>query len=267
MFCGYAAFMPELPDVEGFRRVLAENAKGRRVASVVVHDAGVLRGVTPRKLDGALRGRRMEEPDRHGKWLIAPAEGPVLLMHFGMTGSLSWHPPDAPHERFDRVDFRFPDGELRFGDMRKLQGVHLAADGDAVAAVLDDLGPDAMRVGRRELAELLARRRGRLKSVLTDQAAIAGLGNLLVDEITWQARVSPFRAAAGLSDAERGRLHRAMRRVLDDSVDAGRVPTGSGWLTGVRDEDGAPCPRCRTTLSRRRLSGRTTVWCTHCQPE
>lgn len=259
--------MPELPDVEGFRRVLAENAAGRRVTSVAVHDEGVLRGTSPRRLSGALRGHRLEEPARHGKWLVAPAEGPVLLLHFGMTGALTWHPPGDPRERFDRVGFRFEAGELRFTDMRKLQGVHLAADDAEVSRILGELGPDALRVGRREFAGLLARRRGRLKPALTDQSVLAGLGNLLADEITWRARISPYRSAAGLDEGERKRLYEAMRRVLRSSVEARRVPPRRGWLTGVRDEPGADCPRCGTTLSRRRLGGRTTVSCPVCQPD
>jgi formamidopyrimidine-DNA glycosylase len=259
--------VPELPDVEGFRRVLAEHAAGRRVTSVVVHDAGVLRGTSPRALSDALRGRRLEKPGRHGKWLVAPADGPVLMLHFGMTGALTWHRPGDPADRFDRIDFHFDTGELRFADMRKLQGVRLAADDHEVAEVLADLGPDALEVGEQAFADLLARRRGRLKSVLTDQSVLAGLGNLLADEVTWQGRLNPFRPAAELSDAERRRLFVALRRTLRDSVRAGRVPTTGGWLTGVRDEPGAGCPRCGTPLVRRRLSGRGTVWCPHCQPE
>lgn len=234
---------------------------------MVVHDSGVLRGTSPRALSETLRGRRLEEPGRHGKWLVAPADGPVLMLHFGMTGALTWHRPGEPAERFDRIDFHFDTGELRFADMRKLQGVRLAADDREVAEVLADLGPDALGIGEHEFVRLLARRRGRLKSVLTDQSVLAGLGNLLADEITWQGRLNPFLAAAELSDAERRRLFAAMRRTLRDSVRAERVPTGRGRLTGVRDDPGAVCPRCGTPLRRRRLSGRNTVWCPHCQPE
>ncbi|MEU6035674.1 DNA-formamidopyrimidine glycosylase family protein [Actinomadura sp. NPDC047616] len=258
--------MPELPDVEGFRRVLAEHA-GEPITAVRVCDAGVLRGVSARRLDEALRGHRFGQPRRHGKWLIAPADGPVLMLHFGMTGSLSWHDPDEPRHPHDRVVWGFRDGELRFRDMRKLQGVRLAADEDQAGRTLDDLGPDALDVSREELGALLAGRRGRLKSALTDQTLIAGLGNLLADEICWRARVSPLRNVPDLDDDEVTALYQAMRRVLRDSVRAGRVPPRDTWLTGARDEPEGACPRCGTTLSRRRISGRTTVWCRTCQPQ
>ncbi|MER7544287.1 DNA-(apurinic or apyrimidinic site) lyase /Formamidopyrimidine-DNA glycosylase [Actinomadura meyerae] len=253
--------MPELPDVEGFRRVLAAHT-GEPITAVDVLDAGVLRGVTARALGDALRGRRFAEPRRHGKWLIAPAGGPVLLLHFGMTGSLTWHDPAEPRHRHDRVVWRLPDGELRYRDMRKLQGVHL----DDAEQMLADLGPDALEVSRRDLAELLSHRRGRLKSALTDQTVIAGLGNFLADEICWHARVNPLRTASDLDAAELTALHRALRRVLRDSVEARRVPPRRDWLTGVRDDPGAACPRCGTPLCSRRVSGRRTVWCPVCQP-
>lgn len=257
--------MPELPDVEGFRRVLAEHA-GERIESVSVRDAGALRGVGPRRLRAALRGRRLGEPRRRGKWVLAPAGGPVLLMHFGMTGSLSWHRADEPPHRHDRIVFRLPDGELRYRDMRKLQGVRLAADGEQARRQLPELGPDALGLSRDGLAGALSGRRARLKTVLTDQSALAGLGNLLADEICWRARVDPLRTAADLDAAELTALHRAMRDVLRASVEAERVPPRGTWLTGARDDPEAACPRCGTPLRDRRLSGRRTVWCPRCQP-
>ncbi|KAB2386102.1 Fpg/Nei family DNA glycosylase [Actinomadura montaniterrae] len=257
--------MPELPDVEGFRRVLAEHA-GDRIRSVEVRDAGVLRGVGAQRLARALRGHRFEEPRRQGKWLIAPAEGPVLILHFGMTGSLSWHPAGEPEHRHDRVVWRLDGGELRFRDMRKLQGVRLARDKRDAERRLADLGPDALDLSRDDLAGLLAKRRGRLKSALTDQSVIAGLGNLLADEICWRARIDPLRQARDLDEDGIKALHKAMRDVLRASIEAERVPPRRTWLTGARDDPDGTCPRCGTRLSRRRASGRMTVWCRHCQP-
>ena len=81
--------MPELPDVEGFRKVLESCAEGRVIQRVDVRDAGVLHGVSVRRLREALEGRRFTEPERHGKWLLArTGDGPTLMLHFGMTGRL-----------------------------------------------------------------------------------------------------------------------------------------------------------------------------------
>ncbi|MFI7709177.1 Fpg/Nei family DNA glycosylase [Nonomuraea sp. NPDC049480] len=257
--------MPELPDVEGFRRVLSEHA-GEPIRAVRVRDPGVLRGIGARQLAGALRGHRFERPRRHGKWLIVPAGGPVLMLHFGMTGSLSWHSPDEPWHRHDRVVWQFDDGELRFRDMRKLQGIRLAGDAAQAERMLGDLGPDARDVSLERFAELLSGRRGRLKSALTDQTLIAGLGNLLADEICWHARINPQRAVGDLDETECAALYEAMRRVLREAIKAGCVPPRDTWLTGTRDEPDGPCPRCGRPLSSRRVAGRRTVWCPGCQP-
>jgi formamidopyrimidine-DNA glycosylase len=257
--------LPELPDVEGFRRVLARHA-GARIAEVTVRDRGVLRGVSAAALARVLRGRRFQRPARHGKWLIAPTDAPaIVLFHFGMTGSLSWHKRDEPLHRDDRIVFALEARELRYRDLRKLQGVRLLRNRQALERLLAGLGPDALKVSRAEFERLLAGR-GRLKARLADQAVIAGLGNLLIDEICWRARINPWRRANSLSRAERARFYAHMRRVLRASVRVGRVPGYGSWLTGRRDRRDARCPRCRAPLARRKLAGRTTVWCPRCQP-
>ncbi|MFJ6946652.1 Fpg/Nei family DNA glycosylase [Streptomyces wuyuanensis] len=259
--------MPELPDVEGFREVLNSCGRGRRVTNVEVRDPGVLRGVTVRRLRNEVEGERLGEPRRHGKWLIAPIDdGPALVWHFGMTGALVCASADEPFDPHDRVVLTLDDGQqLRYRDQRKLQGVQLAGSEAAVGHILADLGPDALAVSREEFRELLDGRRGAVKNVLMDQSALAGLGNLLSDEILWRAGVAPDRAARELSAAETRDLHTAMRRVLSSSVRVARVPPRRSWLTGRRDDSDPRCPRCGGPLRSRRFSGRRTLWCPRCQ--
>ncbi|MFD7917822.1 Fpg/Nei family DNA glycosylase [Streptomyces sp. NPDC059740] len=258
--------MPELPDVEAFREVLADCAQGRLVRRVDVRDSGVLNGVDAPRLRRELAGRRLAAPYRHGKWLFAPTDGPTVLFHFGMTGSLLCPEPGEPLARHDRVVLTFADEvELRYRDQRKLKGLWLADPATADRTVAEE-GPDALTVGRKGFEAALTGRRARIKAVLTDQSALAGLGNLLADEILWRARLHPARATDHLSREDRDRLHRAMRRTLREAVRAGRVPPRPSWLTGHRDGEGETCPRCGTELSRGRVAGRGTVWCPHCQP-
>jgi formamidopyrimidine-DNA glycosylase len=263
--------VPELPDVEGFRRVLAEHAVGRRVERVDVLDDGVLHGVAARLFAEQLCGQRFDEPNRRGKWLVVPVRaGPVLLAHFGMTGSLVWAPEDPDgreRHRHDRVVFVLPDGELRYRDMRKLQGLRLAADGGEVEQVLADLGPDALTISRGQMRTLIGGMRRQVKAALVDQSVLAGLGNLLADEILWQARINPSRTCATLSDDELSRLHARMRAVLRRSVRDERVPQKGSWLTGHRDDRPGSCPRCGATLAHGRVGGRGTAWCPRCQPD
>jgi formamidopyrimidine-DNA glycosylase len=260
--------MPALPDVEGFREVLASCAQGKRIKRVEVYDAGILHGVSAGRLSRDLEGRRFAEPGRHGKWLLARTDGPTVLLHFGMTGQLVCCREKDPSDPHDRVVFTVGRDQLRYRDMRKLQGIWLADDSDAdVARILADQGPDAMAVKRGELDALLSRRRSRIKSALTEQSVLAGLGNLLADEILWRARLHPERRADTLTDDERSRLHTEMHRTLRSSVRAGRVPTRNSWLTGRRDDSDPTCPRCDGPLSRKRVGGRGTVWCPRCQPD
>jgi formamidopyrimidine-DNA glycosylase len=259
--------MPELPDVEGFRRLLERCATGQRVRSVEVIDPSVLRNTTARELSGALKGRRIDVPRRHGKWLLVRTDGPTILIHFGMTGGLMCAADPQGRHHHDRLVLVMERGEVRYRDQRKLQGIWLARDDAEAEGVMGRLGPDALGLSRRELEALLAGRRGALKAVLMDQHVVAGLGNLLTDEILWRARLHPSREAGGLDRAETGRLYRAMKGVLEASVEEGRVPARARWLTGVRGDAEPICPRCRTPLRRSRVAGRTSWWCPRCQPE
>jgi formamidopyrimidine-DNA glycosylase len=259
--------MPELPDVEGFRAVLDSCGRGRRVRRLDVRDTGVLRGVTAKRLRREVEGRRLGPPRRHGKLLVAPvAGGPVLIWHFGMTGALLCASADDPPDPHDRIVLTLDDDrQLRYRDQRKLQGVRLAEGPAAVERVLAPLGPDALDMERQDFRALLARRRGAVKAVLMDQSAVAGLGNLLSDEILWRARVAPARPARDLGEVEVRHVFTAMRQVLAASLRAARVPPRRTWLTGHRDDDEPACPRCGRRLRPRRVSGRRAVWCPYCQ--
>ncbi|GAA4073118.1 Fpg/Nei family DNA glycosylase [Streptomyces shaanxiensis] len=260
--------MPELPDVEGFRRVLEACAKGRVIRRVDVRDRGVLHGVSTRMLRDALEGRRFTAPERHGKWLLARTGGPTLLLHFGMTGQLVCSHPEDEVEAHDRVLFTVSrERQLRYRDQRKLQGLWLADDESEVARLLERQGPDALTVDRKEFEAALSARRGSVKTALTDQSVLAGLGNLLADEILWRARLRPSCRASDLTEADRRRLYTHMRRTLRSAVAVGRVPPRDSWLTGHRDDHNPACPRCGTPLRRSRMAGRGTVWCPQCQQD
>jgi formamidopyrimidine-DNA glycosylase len=262
--------MPELPDVEGFREALASCAQGKVIEHVEVTDTGVLHGVSARRLGSGLEGHRFTEPERHGKWLLARTDGPTVLLHFGMTGELVCCRATDPIDPHDRVVFAVGHegrDQVRYRDQRKLQGLWFAEDADTgVARILDQQGPDAMTVGRAEFDQLLSGRRSRIKSVLTDQSVLAGLGNLLSDEILWRAGIPPARRAGDLTRDERRKLHTQMRRTLRSAVRARCVPPRKTWLTGRRDDTDPTCPRCGGPLRRDRVAGRSTVWCPRCQP-
>jgi formamidopyrimidine-DNA glycosylase len=258
--------VPELPDVEGFRRALADQLPGRTVCRVRVSDPGVLRNTTPQALGRSLGGHTFAAPRRRGKWLILPTDGPILLVHSGMTGRPFHTVASAEAQPYERLVVDLDRGQLRYADLRKLRGIWLAAEEAGTDDVIGPQGPDALAVGRREFAAALGRRRGALKPALMDQRTIAGLGNLLADEICWQARVNPAVRVGALSDDEVDELFRTTRRVLRTAVRHGCVPALARWLTGARDDPDPSCPRCGTPLRRSRSNGRATLHCPRCQP-
>lgn len=256
--------MPELPDVEGFRRYFNRFAAGARVERIEVLDRSILRNTTPQGLGRALRGHRFGEARRRGKWLIAEAEGPILLLHFGMTGLLAWSGDGETPHRHDRIVLHLPDGNLAYRNMRKFGGVWLASDPEQAEREMGSLGPDARELGQDEFVELLTRRRRGVKALLMDQKAIAGVGNLLSDEVLWRARIHPRRSTASLSRQKKLALYDALLTTIRAANRRGRIPTEAGWLTGVRDAPG-DCPRCGRRLRRGTAAGRTACWCPKCQ--
>jgi formamidopyrimidine-DNA glycosylase len=257
--------VPELPDVEGFRRYLGRHATGRRIVGVDVPDTAMVRNRSPRAFVKALENRRFSEPRRHGKWLIAPLGGLELLAHFGMTGLLTWAERGEERHRHDRVVFVCEGGELRYNNMRRFGGLWLVDDERERAAITGPLGPDALTLDEPTFERLLSKRRGGIKAALMDQRLIAGVGNLLSDEILWRARVDPSSPVADLSPRRIGALYRALHAAVSESVRYGRVPHGERWLTRVRDERNPYCPRCGTALRRATIAGRTSCWCPRCQ--
>lgn len=256
--------MPELPEVELYRR-LAERAVGRVVAGVETPDAWYLkRGATPDALAGALVGRTFVRARRRGKLLLLDTSdgGAVLGLRFGMSGRLVvdgvagvddlLYSSNRELEQWDRFAVRFEDGgDLRMRDPRRLGGVELDPDEAR-------LGPDAATVSPGELRTALGASHSPLKARLMDQARVAGVGNLIADEALWRAGLDPARAAGSLSPGEVRRLHRHLVSTISDLLGNGGSHTGELLPHRVA---GGVCPRDGTPLVRRTIGGRTTWSC------
>ena len=198
--------------------------------------------------------------------MVAPADGPALAVHFGMTGLLRFCGDAAgPRHHHDRLILVLEGGELRYRNMRMLGGVWLLRSGEGLEDVAGPLGPDAAAVGSEELDAILGGSRGGIKALLMNQRRIAGIGNELSDEVLWRARLHPRRRAASLRPQERARLHRALRDVIATSNRHWRIPIGSGWLKSQRGRRNARCPRCGAQVRRATVAGRRAYWCPRCQ--
>ncbi len=256
--------MPELIEVEVYRR-LADTLVGRTVAEVEAPDSWFLKhGATPPQVVGALTGATVLGTDRIGKLLLVHLDGerPVLGLRFGMTGRLvvDGEAPIAEllytsgrdDPAWDRFALRFTDGgRMRMADPRRLGGVEL--DPDTAA-----LGPDAWTISIAQLRTALAGSNAPLKARLLDQARVAGLGNLLVDETLWRAGLDPARPSRTLDDDEVRLLQRRIRTTVRTLFDRGGSHTGD--LQAERSRTGV-CPRDGVPLERRTIGGRTTYSC------
>ncbi len=261
--------MPELIEVEAYRALAQEAALGRRVTGVDAPDPWYLKGGLQARDLEVLIGRRLVEARRVGKLLLlrASVEGcgpgaPLLGLRFGMTGRLLvdgigaagdlLYSPQQPGRAYDRFGLRFDDGgSLVVRDPRRLGGVELGPHWER-------LGPDASGVTLDQLRSALAGGRGALKARLTDQARLAGVGNLIADEVLWRAGLRPGRPSGSLEEAELRRLHRHLGEGVRTMT--GRGGSHTGDLMAQR-RPGGRCPVDGAELQRARVAGRTTWWC------
>jgi formamidopyrimidine-DNA glycosylase len=259
--------MPELPEVETFKRYLDNTSLHQRITSLEVRDAYVLKRVSARELSRRLKGRRFENSHRHGKHLFVRAgEELWLRLHFGMTGSLQYLKDDEIAPKTSRVIFRFAHNRrLAFDDQRKFGEIELITNRDDFLRARC-LGPDALKISLSEFKAVVGKHRGAVKAILLNQQLIAGIGNLYADEILFRTRIHPGREAATFSDEDLSRLFRATRYVLGKAIalktDFNRLP--KSWLLTDRDKRGK-CPRCSRALKSATIGGRTSWFCAHCQ--
>jgi formamidopyrimidine-DNA glycosylase len=266
--------MPELPDVEIFRRLAEKTCLGRVVAEVPVIDPGMVQGISPASLRQRITGKRVGACRRHGKVLfIEMAADGTLAMHFGMNGSLRHLARDEKVPAHTHFSLGFAEGDqLAYLNPRRIGGVHFA--GSMERFISDTkLGPDALAPAFDLAAfeEALGNGRQAIKSVLMEQSRLAGIGNIYADEILFQARLHPGLATRALDKAARSRLYEAMRHVFATAVAVG---AGAEKFTETlpkhflipHRQAGGRCPRCGTALRVFKLGGRTGYSCPQCQP-
>jgi formamidopyrimidine-DNA glycosylase len=253
--------VPELPEVERARALIADRALGRRIAAVDDTDSYVCRPHAPGEIAEALVGRELVEANRIGKAMWVETDGgPALGLHLGMAGRIVVDdasagdpaPYDGSPPIWDRFVLEFEDGgRLVLRDKRRLGRAVLDPD-------VSRLGPDAAEVTRDDFRARVGRGAAPLKARIMDQSVIAGVGNLLADEALWRARLSPLREAESLSDDELDTLRREIRAATRSAIRKGGVHTGELIVDRGR---GQVCPRCGTELRREQVGGRTTYWC------
>ncbi len=283
--------MPELPEVETLRRGLAHALTGRQIVKAELLKPKILSGLPGRTLLEVV-GAAVVGVRRRAKYLIVDlSNGLSLVIHLSLAGQIvlensagehlaGGHPVPAygsplPHRQTSVILDLDDDSVLYLTDIRQFAHLWIAPT-DQLSEVIPEARLGVELVGpaftAAELARRLRRRpRGKLKPLLLDQALLAGLGNIYVDESLWGARLHPLRTAGSLSDEEIGRLHAAIREVVDLALAKGVAQIVNGkavpgaTLPRIHGREGKPCPLCGQPIEKFRVVGRGTYVCPSCQ--
>lgn len=276
--------MPELPEVETMVRGLRPALRGRFVDRTLVHDPFLIQGCEAHEFERRASEVEVAEVVRRGKWVVITLSDHrgIIVIQPRMTGGFWLVDPERPEHV--RLSFRLarPAAMVWYCDARRLGKIHwFEGPEEAEAAFARSHGPDALEIGRDELAARLRGTRRGIKPTLMDQKVLAGIGNIYADEILFAARIHPERMACRLSRDELDRLHRSMDEVLaaaiaaeGSSFDAGyRTVLGleGGFLSrnAMYGRAGQPCPGCGSPVEKTKIAGligRPTYFCPTCQP-
>lgn len=275
--------MPELPEVEHVVRALRGAVAGQRILAAEINLSRILAAPTAATFKRKIRGARIDGVSRRGKYIIFQLDsGDVLLVHLRMTGKFLCVGPDQPLPAYPHVVFYLEDERrLVFCDMRQFGRMRLVRESRLAALPqIEELAPEPLEE-EFTFAYFLATlsKSGRsLKQLLLDQTKILGLGNIYASEALFLAGISPLKAAKTLSKRRALRLHEAIRKVLGEAIAAGstlRIDLSDGnevyfgsterfWR--VYERAAEPCVNCGTAIRRVVQGGRSTYYCSKCQP-
>ncbi len=276
--------MPELPEVETVVRTLRTAVLGARITRVRYASVRISQP-NPRGWKHALAGRVIESISRRGKYIITSFRGGGhLIVHLRMTGRFRLYTPDVKRGRHDRLIMDIEGGPLAapagliLVDTRQFARADFLGSGHAKAHPgVAKLGVEADHVTETELRRILARSHRPIKSSLLDQTAIAGLGNIYVDESLHSAGIHPLTPSDAVDRGGVRRLRYSIQRLLAAAIEAcGTTFDTFSDLSGeaggfapflaVYSRTGQSCPNCGVFIERIVVSGRGTHFCPQCQP-
>ena len=275
--------MPELPEVEMIKRVIEPQIQGRMITKVAVRRPEVAAYPEADEFCRRLTGQTVSHMARQGKFLIIHLENKErIVLHLRMTGGLLLAPAQCPEEKYTHVVFSLDNGtELRFSDMRRFGRFWLLREEETDTCTgMDKLGLDplAPACNAEYLSSHLSKRRKAIKECLLEQTIIAGIGNIYSDEILFTAGIYPARPANSLKQTEWERLAEAIPERISYFIEKNAITAEEYLETKGRDyrntpflqvygHGGSPCPKCRETLCRMVIGGRSSVYCPVCQKD
>lgn len=260
--------MPELPDVEIFRREVAEDAVGDVITSISINAPKMIRFITPKDFLISLTGQKITATKRHGKNLFLKTKtGAFLRIHFGMTGYLEYQEDSGKLPSHTCLCLHLSSGSrLVYIDARKFGAIEFIDNFDDFLHKAH-IGPDIETLKATEFENLIRKRHGQLKPVLMDQSLMSGLGNVYTDEVLFQAKIHPETLVDELKSKDIHVIYKKMKAIIKEAIKD----------NGVRDKmpvkfliqhrhKGERCPQCRKgVIEMKTVGGRSTYFCAFCQ--
>lgn len=274
--------MPELPEVETITKTLRRLVREQTIVDVTIYWSNIIKHPSVEQFSDALKGQTIHDVTRLGKFLLFSLDDYVLVSHLRMEGKYSVDAREEPLKKHTHVVFDFASGkQLRYNDVRKFGTMHLFEKGTELEQKpLNQLGPDPFEATftHEYFYEKLQRTTRAIKNVLLDQTIVAGLGNIYVDETLFLARVHPLTRAHMLTKEEAKRIQECAIHVLKEAVEQGGTTIRS-YVNGLGEmgmfqqelhvygQEDHPCTACGSMISKIKVGGRGTHFCTSCQPE
>ncbi|MBY9014158.1 MAG: DNA-formamidopyrimidine glycosylase [Candidatus Lokiarchaeota archaeon] len=257
--------MPELPEVETFKRYLDKTSLKLLINKVQILDERILK-TEENDLNKLLKGRKFESTIRHGKYLLVYLKPGYLILHFGMSGDLEYYDSKEEPPKFSKVIFHFNNGyNLAYISIRMFGKVSIA---NSIEEFIEykKLGPDAYKMSLEEFQEAVQRRKAIAKNALLNQSFIAGVGNIYSDEILFRTRIHPKTNINTLSEGKVKELYRNIKDVLEFGIKKkGDLSTYPNEFLIPHRKKEEKCPTCNSDITRFEISGRHGFFCPSCQ--
>jgi formamidopyrimidine-DNA glycosylase len=268
--------MPELPEVETIVRDLRQDLVGKAISGVRILTRSIWRDKVP--LSKHLKAEISDIRRRGKNILIYLSNDRVLIIHLKMTGQLTVEKSLNPIKKHTHFIMDLTSGEqVRFNDIRRFGYLDLVREEDlAKTAYLLSLGPDALEISRDDFILIIKSKKRIIKSLLLDQSAVSGLGNIYSDEALFFAGIRPRQVSASISRLRASRLYDAMIDVLNKALDA-RGSSIDDYVDARGDKgsfqnqhhvygrEGEPCKKCGRPIKREVIGSRSAHYCPHCQ--
>ena len=257
--------MPELPEVETFKRYLDKTSLKQVIKNIQVTDNRIL-NTEENHLINIFIGKQFESSIRHGKYLLVYLKPRYLVMHFGMSGDLEYYDNKDDPPKFSKVIFQFENGfNLAYTSIRMFGKVFVA---NSIEEFIENkkLGPDAYKMTLEEFQEAVLRRSAIAKNALLNQSFIAGIGNIYSDEILFRTKIHPKTNINSLSESKIEELFVNIKEVLDFGIKKeGDLSTYPNKFLIPHRKKEEKCPICNSDITRFEISGRHGFFCSTCQ--